>query len=1064
MPITLFDTSSQKPIYYESGSEAKDAILSGQANFDPAQEVFLKDPSGEIVKTTGKDALNYVVSPESEYSLASDEDVRKINRAKKFGTPGQQALTAVEGAVNATGLGFGKAMAKTAVDLFTPRGSDYAKKYGEAVKEREEENPMADLTGEVGGTLLDPLNAYHAISEGAERVAAKGVGQAAQIASKTSPIVEKIATAPIVQKVATRAAQFGMEGAGYAGANETGRQLVDDKPINSDAIIAHMKDGAVLGAGIGAVVGGLEHTGSKALRLVKEKTKNYLDKITNAGPENSGEIFSDVSTNALPKEVPPGMGRSQKAIKLEDQGEGIFKYSDDRKEGVFKKIKANAKGLDLGDPEHLDEVGKNIGIDDLSGKIKIKSEDEPLEDFLLRTRKNQFVEDTVKGHYPYMDEADQRIADQVNRTREAFGNLSSVTDDDVKIMETALKKERKLFEKYEIGEMPKRTMKGFDGKGAPIWDDSDINQFKSARDAINGELDDQVKTEVHRAMSDYDYIKNGKDVYVFNESILPESVTVKNLGKGITPLDFEAKMIAKQYRMTPQQMIKKGNERLNEVAQFILDQYPKQGSMLSRATTSADVIAENINTVKQKAINEMNEAVEAALNMGGSRNSLTTKDIADYVESHILPRYTDEVSGNPLAGLKKEYDQIKSFADEYRQNGFVTDKYGRRVYKPIDVKELRSLRQKLDDVANYNKSAESASALEDAARDLRGWVEDHVVSRVKSVDPQLVEKYNAAKKNYWLSKDAGKIVDAATMKAAKDSHFSLFYSGVGAGVGASVAGVPGAIVGGLVGGAARQTLREFSGALSIFLADNLGKNVDRYEKLVESTAKAFFRPMEKSVKTYLILPRDSDKEVAATDYARLVSELSDRQDYAEKFVEHNEDLFNAFPQTSQKILDTTMRARDFLISKIPQNPYTGNPWKEKTWAPSPVEMNKYMRYREAVNNPATILRQIKDGYVTPEAIEVLDSVYPDTKQTLMMKFAEHAEKAKELPIEKRVELFKIFGIKLDSFMSGEEFNELQANSNAQAAKKDQGQNFKPGNVFKTNIGKKDSTVGNSTLK
>jgi len=1039
MPITLFDTASQKPLVYSTGSEAKDALLSGQANFDPSQDVYLKDGSGEIVKAKGKDAFGYILPPESPYSLASDEDVFNKNREAKYGTPAQQVVTGAEGLINSAGLGFGNALTKTAIDLFTPRDSTLAKDYGKAVKERADENPMTNLTGELTGLVVDPLNAVGMVNKGAKAVGTGVAKGTAKVASKAAPIIEKAVTSPLATKVLSRAGEFGAEGAFYGGSFEAGRQMTDDLPINGDAIISQMKDGAVLGTVMGAGFGAGEAAASKALKATKAATKKYLDKITGAPSEAKGEIFYEAPITSLKKEKPEGLGRDQGAIKLKEEGEGVYKYADDRKEGLVEGLTPDAKGLDLNNPTAVDEFGQNLGIDDLGSKAKhLKDLNEPLDEFIARQRGEQYIERQLKSNRPYMSEVDQAAMDTAFNIKQKFRNLDTVTPDDVDMLKAATAKEKALYKKY-----------------AQIENNLEAEAFNLKADIY----------EAKKALSELDYMKKGDDVFVFNENILPKSINAKNLGKGVTPLDFEAGQMAKQFRMTPQQMVKKGNERLNEVAEFILDQYPKEGSILKKSMTSADQIFENINTTKNKAINDINDTIEQALNIGGTKQRITSQDIANHIEMEILPRFVDKTSGNPIAGLEGEYAKIKSFADGYKENGFVLDKYGKKQYVPLNVKELRDLRINLDKIAKYNKA--EANALQDSARELRTWIEDEVMSRVGKLDGQLLEKYKSAKKAYGLSIDAGKIVDAAAKKAAKDSSFSLFYSGVGSAVGASVAGVPGAIVGGALGGAARNAMREFSGALSVFMSRSLGKNIESYEKLLTSTAKAFFRPVEVAAHTYIALPKDSDHTVAQSDYKRLISELADREKYAEKFVDDNPDLFEQFPETSRKILNTTLKARDFLLTKIPTNPYTGNPWKEKTWVPSPLELNRYMRYREAVNNPGTILKQIKDGYVTPEGIEVLDQVYPDTKDALMKKFIEEAEKSKDLPVQKRVELFKIFGIQLDSFMTGKNFSELQKDSNAQAqnsAMSNGNPNYKPQNAMKSNIGKKDSTLGNSTLK
>lgn len=1049
MPITLFDPSTQKPIVFDSGTEAKDAIMSGMANFDPNQDVYLKDGSGAIAKAKGSDALGYIMSPDSAYSLASDEDIYKKNRENKYGTASQTALAATEGLVNAAGLGFGNALTKTGIDLLTPKGSDLAQKYGEAVGERAAENPMANLAGEVAGVFVDPLGAGAAVSAGAGKIAGKVASGAVKGASKVVPILEKVVAAPITQKAIERGTQFGIEGAGYGGAYEAGRQLTDDKPINGDAIISHMKDGAVLGTALGVGFGATEAAAAKAMKATKLATKKYLDKITGANKEQAGEIFYDAPVAALRKEVVGGQGRSQKAIKLEELPGEVYKYADERKEGVVSGLSPKAKGLDLTNPESIDELGKKLGIEDLETSYKFsKKSDEPLDEFLVRAKNDQYIERQVRSNRPYMTESDQLIADSIAGARERVKNLKTVTPVDVEILDSALAKERELFKKYN----PEKP--------------------NGATDEIDSFVEKKQIQDTKAALTEYDYVKNiGEDgkkyIHVYSDYVLPRSLTMKNLGAGVTPLDFEAAQMGKQYGITKSKMVKYGNERLNEVSQFILDRYPQEGFVLKRAMTSADHILEEINNVKNKSINLIDESIEEALNTSSVRQTVTSNDIASHVETNILPQYIDQISGNPSAGLEKQYNEIKKFAEGYRNNGFKLDKYEKKIYAPLNVREIRDLRIKLDRIANYNGSKLEPTAIQDAAREMRTWVEDEVMSRVGKANTKLLEKYEVGKKDYGLSIDAGKIVDLAAKKAATDSNFSLFYSGVGSAVGASVAGVPGAIVGGLVGGAARNALREFSGALSVFMSRNLAKNVEQYEKLIDSTAKAFFRPLEAGTKAYIIVPKDNDKDIAKIDYKRLMAEISDREKYVEDFVDKNEDLFAQYPETSQKILETTLRARDFLLTKIPQNPYVGNPWKEKTWEPSPLEINKYMRYREAVNNPSTILRQIKDGYVTPEAIEVLNMVYPDTKDQLMKSFLDEASKAKSLPVSKRVELFKIFGIQLDTFMSGKGFIEAQLESNEQAhnsAQENGKQDFKPQNTFKTNIGKKDSTLGNSTLR
>lgn len=1090
MPITLFDTATQRPIIFDSGTKAKDALLQGGANFSPDQDVYLKDGTGSIVKTKGKDAVGYVVTPGSEYSLATDEDVLNYNRAAKYDNPVQQGLAAVEGAVKSATLGLGPAVTRVGIELATPRGSEAGKKYGLAVQERAQENPLSSIAGEVVGVVADPVGAVGLLEKGAKGLAAGAVSSGTKAIAKAAPgIIQKAAKAPLVQKMSTRGIELATEGSIASGGYELGRQLVDSAPINPDAIISEMKDGAFFGGGLGVGLGAAEYGAKASYKAFKKQTKKLLDKIIDAPAEKSGEQIYDISTKAFKKELDPKYGRAQKGVKLQEESDGLYKYSDERKEGYVLGLSKDSKGLDLTDPAQLEKLGSDVGINDLARKYKTeKQANETLDQFMLRAGIDQQVESRLKSAKPYMAPEDASLLEQLEIFKERFRNLDNVQDVDREIYQAAKRREKSLYDKvFEELEPPsgpktKQVLQGYEnsGYGSPIYKEVENydETFRAKRAQIRAEEkiakaekeSSDLLGKIKQKISEYDYVRDVDDsgkkiLYVFNDSALPASVTVRNLGKGVAPLDFEAGQVAKQFKMTPQKMQKMGNERLNEVSQFILDRYPTDGTILKKVTTSADYILEEINNVRNKAINDISDSVEQALNLAGSRQRITTEDIAQYIEGNILPRYIDEVSGNPIAGLEKEYKQIKEFADGYRNNGYVADKYGRqqKVYKPLDVKEIRDLRIKLDKVAKYN-SAE-INALKDAARELRTWVEDAVVSKIAEVDGELVKKYNAAKKQYGLSIDAEKVVDVAAKKAAKDSKFSLFYSGVGAAVGGSLGGAPGAIVGTMLGGAARNVLNEFSGALSVFLARNLGKNVERYENLIENTAKAFFKPVDKAVRVYNVLPKDTNEEILKRDYDRFMGELSDRQTYMEDFVDNNQELFASYPETSEKLLNKALMARDFLLQKIPRNPYEGNPFKESQWSPSAYELTKYLRYREAVQNPAIILKQIRDGYVTPEATEVLDVVYPETKQALFEKFVESAGKAKDLPVEKRVEIFKIFGIQMDSFMTGQNFMRLQQDANMQAqqsALQNQGASFKPQNA--QNMAEKDLTLGNSTLK
>lgn len=1036
MPISLYDTITQQPFEVEDNETAKELLSTNKAGFAVDQDVALFGPDGELYKVKGADANAYIF--DKGYKLASQEDIYQKAKSETYSTPAQKAITATEGVVNSATLGFGPALTKAAIGILTPKDSDLDKRYAKAVEERREENPLSSLAGEVAGIFVDPLGAGALVTKGAKAVG-KGVAVTGEIGAKLK--APKFITDIVLGKTGVKAVEFGIEGGTYAAGYETGRQLLDDKPLNPEAIASEFKHGFATGGAIGGAIGATGQAASRALQETKILGKKYLDKITGATEKEAGELFKDTPIMSLEKEIEPKIGRQQKSIKLTETPDGAFSYSDGTRQGIISKFEDGATGINLKDPQAVNELGKSLGIDKLAEKIKYNKKDESLAEFLAREIDSQIKENQVASYYPYMEPNHQVAYEKIQEMKQAFFNLKNVTEHDVDLIRAAYDNEKRLFGIYN-----------------PEYAEATAEQLN--------DLFKQDLSRARRKLSEFDYIvtageKGESVVNVFNENILPKSLKTKSITKGINPLSFESKELSKQLGITPAKMDKLGNARLNEISDFILSHYPQEGSILKQATTSLDHIMEGINTTKTKAIGELEETINHALNIGGVRQKLTNEDIAKYIETNILSNYTDRATGNPIAGTERAHNQIKGLADSFRNTNFEEKigKYGKeRVYTPLDVKQLRETRINLDKIAEFQ--TETEKPLVKAARDLRFWIEDQVIDRVGAMDKSLKERYVVAKKNYRNALDSEKVVSLATKKAAQKSNFSLLYSGISAAIGGGVGGAAGAITGGLLGGAIKNTMNEFSGTLSIFLTRDLAKNIDKYERNIENAAKAFFKPVEIGAELYLKTPSKDEFEIAKKDIARLAMELESREQYISKFIDHNEYLFSNFPKTSNAVLEKSLVAREFLVSKIPKNPYAGNPLKENKWQPAPSELSKYMRYREAVNNPAVILDQIKRGYVTPEAAEVLNVVYPETKKILAEKFISNLDKAKDIPFQKRVEIYKVFGVKLDNFTQPENFLMLQMKANGQAQQTEQG--MKTPNVSK--MRKKELTQGNETVK
>jgi hypothetical protein len=127
------------------------------------------------------------------------------------------------------------------------------------------------------------------------------------------------------------------------------------------------------------------------------------------------------------------------------------------------------------------------------------------------------------------------------------------------------------------------------------------------------------------------------------------------------------------------------------------------------------------------------------------------------------------------------------------------------------------------------------------------------------------------------------------------------------------------------------------------------------------------------------------------------------------------------------------RGVEFLHSKLPKRPVASiSPALDRPWRPSDLELARFERYADAVNNPATVIEQMQRGTLTKEAVEAIGAVYPKLHEDIRSRFMEQMVEAKtRLDFRRRAQLENLFGQSLGDTNSGARFAMLQS-SHAQA--------------------------------
>lgn len=106
----------------------------------------------------------------------------------------------------------------------------------------------------------------------------------------------------------------------------------------------------------------------------------------------------------------------------------------------------------------------------------------------------------------------------------------------------------------------------------------------------------------------------------------------------------------------------------------------------------------------------------------------------------------------------------------------------------------------------------------------------------------------------------------------------------------------------------------------------------------------------------------------------------DPQHLVDQLQHNTQDMHGIAPNTTGAVQQAATRATQFLQSKIPQQP-NPKPLSSPT-EPSQADLAKFQRYYQVVENPTSVLKDVKNNTITPEAMEALSTVYPKMYQEM----------------------------------------------------------------------------------
>lgn len=184
----------------------------------------------------------------------------------------------------------------------------------------------------------------------------------------------------------------------------------------------------------------------------------------------------------------------------------------------------------------------------------------------------------------------------------------------------------------------------------------------------------------------------------------------------------------------------------------------------------------------------------------------------------------------------------------------------------------------------------------------------------------------------------------------------------------------------------------------------------------------------------VILLSNEDKEKKFNKIKERIDETNSPEEYLEKMEKNTEHMYSAAPSITGSMQLAMTRATEFLRSKLPntsQSAPLSTPFKA-----SYGEMTKFLKYYEAIENPLTILKQVRSGILNKESMEAVQVVYPallKEMQTAVMSKIADKDPAK-IPYQNKVMLSFFLGTDLVNGISGNSIVANQASFRAPSQK------------------------------
>lgn len=388
-------------------------------------------------------------------------------------------------------------------------------------------------------------------------------------------------------------------------------------------------------------------------------------------------------------------------------------------------------------------------------------------------------------------------------------------------------------------------------------------------------------------------------------------------------------------------------------------------------------------------IQEARQRIGSQIGDVTANSNATTKlsEVVEALDKTIAPlRQKAGFEGvvNSLDGYRESL--LSKFAPHATAEG-VTSLDGK-----IPIRDLIAQRQALDDLVYKEAKSLDPNLRVSFLREIRGNLQglelgaiDRAAEQMGGPGAKELRELNKKYQHLSLAEKAATETQAAN-KTNRNFSLTDYLSAGSALAGGHPLAAPVVAFG-------HRFMRQRWNAMAAAAADKIAsmnviqRAVGTVDRQIDANVSRFFNAERRATQARIRFSRPSEtKESARERYPERVEDVRKLTAApavkADAIAKHLNGIDAHAPNTVKAVAERTQAATDFMASKLPSghlDPNSLTPHLERPRV-SDAEMTRFMRYADAVDNPLSVVADLKDGRISREGVEVLQKVYPKMYQ------------------------------------------------------------------------------------